>query len=81
MLASMSDARPPELRPEARRSRLSLLLLLIPVAALIFPGVYNRETPALFGFPFFYWYQLAWVVLATAVLGIVYKLRKTNRDR
>ena len=52
-----------------------LWLLLIPVLALIFPGIYNRETPALFGFPFFYWYQLAWVVLATVILGLVYKLR------
>ena len=64
----------------SRRSRASLLLLLIPVLALIFPGIYNRETPTLFGFPFFYWYQLAWVVLATVVLGIVYKLRKTPHD-
>jgi hypothetical protein len=65
----------------AKRSRASLLLLLIPVFALIFPGVYNRETPTIFGFPFFYWYQLAWVVFATIVLGIVYKLRKTPNDR
>ncbi|WP_052313459.1 DUF3311 domain-containing protein [Terriglobus roseus] len=53
-----------------------LWLLVIPVLALIFPALYNRETPTLFGFPFFYWYQLAWVFLATAVLGIVYKLTR-----
>jgi hypothetical protein len=61
---------------EAKRSNLSLWLLVIPVAALAFPGIYNRETPTLFGFPFFYWYQLVWVFLATAILGLVYKLRK-----
>jgi hypothetical protein len=61
---------------EAKRSNLSLWLLVIPVAALAFPGIYNRETPTLFGFPFFYWYQLAWVFLATAILGLVYNLRK-----
>ena len=54
----------------------ALWLLVIPVLALIFPAIYNRETPTLFGFPFFYWYQLAWVFLATAVLGLVYKLTK-----
>lgn len=74
----MSEA---EATIETRRSRASLLLLLVPVLALIFPGIYNRETPTLFGFPFFYWYQLAWVVLATLILGLVYKLRKTTHDR
>jgi hypothetical protein len=58
------------------QSNKSLWLLVIPVLALIFPTLYNRETPTLFGFPFFYWYQLAWVFLATAVLGLVYMLRK-----
>ena len=57
-------------------SRRSLWLLMLPVLALLFPALYNRETPTLLGFPFFYWYQLLWVFLATAVLGIVYKLTK-----
>ena len=47
-------------------------LLLVPVAAILFPGLYTRSEPALFGFPFFYWYQFA-VVLGTALLtGLVY---------
>ncbi len=58
------------------RENASLLLLLIPVLALIFPGLYNREDPTLFGFPFFYWYQLAWVFIATGILFFVYKVRK-----
>jgi uncharacterized membrane protein YhdT len=77
MLAVMSD-QPTTGAP--KQSNASLWLLLIPVAALIFPGFYNRETPTLFGFPFFYWYQLAWVFLATAILALVYKLRKHNVD-
>jgi hypothetical protein len=60
--------------------RHALWLLLIPVAALIFPGIYNRETPTLFGFPYFYWYQLMWVFLATIVLGLVYWLTRGSRD-
>ena len=59
-----------------KRNRGWLLLLLLPVVALIFPSLYNRETPTLFGFPFFYWYQLLWVFIATAILGLVYKLVK-----
>ena len=36
----------------------------------------HASTPALWGFPFFYWYQFAWVIVASALLGIVY--RKTE---
>ncbi len=64
---------------KSSRSNASLWLLLIPVAALVFPGLYNRETPTLFGFPFFYWYQVVWVFAATAILGLVYKLRKGRK--
>ncbi len=48
-----------------RSARLEWLLLL-PAFGLLFPAIYARETPALFGFPFFYWYQFAWVFLTAA---------------
>jgi len=48
------------------------LILLLPVAGLCFPQLYNRETPTMFGMPFFYAYQFAWVFGATILLGIVY---------
>jgi hypothetical protein len=50
------------------------LLLLLPAFGLLFPAVYARETPTLFGFPFFYWYQFAWVFLTAAITGLVYFL-------
>ncbi len=59
-----------------KRSKWTLLLVL-PYLALCFPQLYARATPALFGFPFFYWYQFAWVILASALLGIVYRKLKT----
>lgn len=52
------------------------LLLLLPFAGLCFPGLYARATPALFGFPFFYWYQFAWVFLTAAITWLVYVLAK-----
>ena len=52
------------------------LLLLLPAAGLLFPAIYARATPALFGFPFFYWYQFAWVFLTAAITGLVYLLVK-----
>jgi peptidoglycan/LPS O-acetylase OafA/YrhL len=59
-----------------RRSRW-VLLLLLPYLGLCFPIVYARSTPSLWGFPFFYWYQFAWVILASALLAIVYRKLKT----
>jgi hypothetical protein len=53
------------------RSRVWLLLAL-PYLGLCFPGIYARATPALLGFPFFYWYQFAWVIATSCLLGLVY---------
>jgi hypothetical protein len=46
-------------------------LLLLPFAGTLIPPIYNRLDPALFGIPFFYWYQIVWVVITTVLLGIV----------
>jgi Protein of unknown function (DUF3311) len=57
------------------------LLLLIPYAALAWVPFYNRAMPSLFGFPFFYWYQLAWVPATSVLTYIVYRtLGRGNRD-
>jgi hypothetical protein len=53
-----------------------MILLLIPYLALCFPLVYARNSPALFGFPFFYWYQFLWVILTSALMALVYKKLK-----
>jgi Protein of unknown function (DUF3311) len=63
-------------KPTRRRSKW-VLLLVLPYLGLCFPQLYARSTPALWGFPFFYWYQFAWVVLASALMGIVYYKLKT----
>ena len=53
-------------------------LLVLPAVALMFPGTYAKTTPVLFGFPFFYWYQMGWIVLTSLITGIVY-LATRNR--
>jgi len=47
------------------------LLLMLPFVGLLVVGLYNRLTPALWGIPFFYWYQLAWVPVTSLLLWIV----------
>ena len=48
------------------------LLLLLPFIGLILVPLYNTREPELFGFPFFYWYQLAWVILNSVIIAIVH---------
>ncbi len=47
------------------------LLLLLPFVGTLIPQIYNRAVPAFFGLPFFYWYQLAWVIVTSILLGVV----------
>jgi hypothetical protein len=49
------------------------LLLVIPFVGLLYPPLYARHDPEVFGFPFFYWYQLAWVPVTAVLTFIVYK--------
>jgi Protein of unknown function (DUF3311) len=51
-------------------------LLLIPFLALAFPVLYARAEPTLWGFPFFYWYQFAWLFLTSLVTLLVYVLTR-----
>lgn len=53
-------------------SRHWLWLLLIPFVAVLWVPFYNKTDPTLFGFPFFYWYQLLWVLITAALTWLVY---------
>jgi hypothetical protein len=50
------------------------ILLLFPIVALMWVPSYARETPRLFGFPFFFWYQVAWVFICSGMTWTAYKL-------
>jgi hypothetical protein len=51
-------------------------LLALPFLALLYPPLYSHETPHFIGIPFFYWYQIAWLIITAAITTIVY--RKTR---
>lgn len=55
------------------------VLLALPFIGLLYPPLYVRKDPELFGFPFFYWYQFAWVVVAAALTILVYLRTKAVR--
>ena len=56
------------------------VLLLLPFIGLLWVPFYNRVEPSLFGFPFFYWYQLAWVPITALLTWIVYRAGGHHRD-
>jgi Protein of unknown function (DUF3311) len=55
------------------------ILVLAPIVALLWVGSYAKDGPRLWGFPFFYWYQLMWVFIASACTYGAYLLINNAR--
>jgi hypothetical protein len=51
------------------------LVLLIPFIVLLTP-IYNRESPTLFGMPFFYWFQFLVIPAGVLCTIIVYRMTR-----
>ncbi|HEY1868638.1 MAG TPA: DUF3311 domain-containing protein [Candidatus Cybelea sp.] len=60
--------------------RARYVLLVLPFVGTLIPPIYNHARPALFGMPFFYWYQLAWVLVTAALLGIFVGVTRERRN-
>ena len=83
-----SATRPPggpttrEIAPHrSDRSPWNWLLLVGIVLPLIVP-IYNRVEPTLFGWPFFYWFQLVLVGVGVITTSLVYRAtRRSAADR
>ncbi len=54
-------------------------LLLIGIVVPLLVSTYDQINPRLFGFPFFYWYQLLWVFLAAGLCGLSYLLLRREQ--
>jgi uncharacterized membrane protein len=70
----MSHADPASDRPVSPAARhtngawaVVAVLLAIGIVVPLLVGLYDREDPALFGFPFFFWFQFALIVGAAAL--------------
>jgi hypothetical protein len=57
---------------QKKRRSWILVLLLIPFIVMLWPPFYNFREPVLFGFPFFYWFQLLWVIITAIITAVVY---------
>lgn len=65
--------------PPLSRKVSASILLLLPIVALMWVGSYAKATPRLLGFPFFYWYQLMWLLLGAGCTGLAYLLLRSPR--
>ena len=61
-------------RERGRRSWL-LLFLLVPFIVLLWPPFYNYHQPEFIGIPFFYWFQLLWVIITAILTAVLYALK------
>jgi Protein of unknown function (DUF3311) len=48
-------------------------LLVIPFIAVLWVPFYASTAPELWGFPFFYWYQILWILITGALTAVVYR--------
>jgi hypothetical protein len=81
----MSDSEPAATRtggaptPSGLRFSPWNLLLLVPFLMLVVPW-FNSIEPKLFGLPFFYWAQFAFVPVGVVCVAIVYVTTRTERE-
>jgi uncharacterized protein DUF3311 len=64
-----------EHRP-VRRVLWARLLLLLPFVAMLWVSSYNSVEPMVAGIPFFYWYQLLWVLIGAGLIAFVYAMER-----
>lgn len=70
-MSDVPEAKPPVVTP----ARVVIALCLFaPFVAMMWVGSYAKVDPAFAGIPFFYWYQMLWVLISTALTMVAYKL-------
>lgn len=51
-------------------------LLFVPIVVPLLTFLFNSDEPRLFGFPLFYWLQLAFIIVGVVSTTIVYRMTK-----
>ncbi len=62
-------------RPALLTRVLVYALFVVVVAVSLWVPFYNRAEPALGGIPFFYWFQVVWILAAAVATALAYRLR------
>ncbi|MFF5028474.1 DUF3311 domain-containing protein [Streptomyces collinus] len=70
-MSETPEVRPPVVTPV----RVIIALCLVaPFVAMLWVGSYAKTDPAFIGIPFFYWYQMLWVLISTALTVLAHRL-------
>jgi hypothetical protein len=64
-----------EHRP-VRRVLWARLLLILPFVSMLWVSSYNSVDPMVAGIPYFYWYQLLWILISACLIGVVYLVER-----
>jgi hypothetical protein len=48
------------------------LLFVVQIVVALWTPLYNRAEPTVMGIPFFYWFQLLWVIVSAVFTAVVY---------
>jgi membrane protein implicated in regulation of membrane protease activity len=61
-------------RPSTGLWVLIIVLLIPPVVLPLWVPIYNKTDPTLWGFPFFFWFQFALILVSAVMTVVVYRL-------
>lgn len=61
-------------RPSTGLWAVIVVLLVPPVVLPLWVPLYDKTDPTLFGFPFFFWFQFALILLSAVMTIVVYLL-------
>jgi len=79
----VAETTPADHDPRWRLSPTKIIVAVLLLAGIILPllvSTYDSIEPRLFGFPFFYWYQLLWVFLTAGICWTCFLLLKREHD-
>jgi hypothetical protein len=60
---------------------IAAICIIAPFVAILWIPSYNRTDPKLLGFPFFYWYQLLWVIITAVLMFVAFQVIKRDHER
>ena len=55
------------------------MLFVVQFLVILWPPLYNKAEPTLFGIPFFYWFQLLWVLVSAVFTAVVYLMTRESQ--
>jgi hypothetical protein len=58
-----------------------IVILVPPVVVPLWVPLYDKTDPTLWGFPFFYWFQFAMILMAAALTVIAYVISQIAERR